>query len=131
MVYEWQRSELVILVMRKITLGPSQAKPCSCFLQQVAWINLEVISRSSQLDPLHTLPIRPGSDLAASSLQILASHPDLDHSDLDQVELPMLMPRLPHLTNEEIMMIAGIPMEELRHTRSAQDWLAANAPTKP
>jgi hypothetical protein len=36
----------------------------------------------------------------------------------------MLMQRLPHLTNEEIMVIAGIPMEELRHTRAAQDWLA-------
>jgi predicted transposase YdaD len=33
--------------------------------------------------------------------------------------------RLPQLSNEEIMVIAGIPMEELRHTRAAQDWLAA------
>ena len=37
----------------------------------------------------------------------------------------MLMQRLPQLSNEEIMVIAGIPMEELRHTRAAQDWLAA------
>jgi hypothetical protein len=29
------------------------------------------------------------------------------------------------IQNEEIMVIAGIPMEELRHTRAAQDWLAA------
>jgi predicted transposase YdaD len=36
----------------------------------------------------------------------------------------MLMQRLPDLTNEEIMVTIGIPMEELRHTRAAQDWLA-------
>jgi len=66
------------------------------------------------------LAIRPASELAASSQQILARRPDLD-----QVVLPMLMQRLPHLTNEEIMVIAGIPLEELRHTRAAQDWLAA------
>ncbi|WP_411876662.1 DUF4351 domain-containing protein [Vulcanococcus limneticus] len=35
------------------------------------------------------------------------------------------MQRLPQLTIEEIMVIAGIPQEELRHTRAAQDWLAA------
>jgi hypothetical protein len=89
----------------------------------VAWLNLEELSRRTPLDPLLnllTLPIRPERDLAASSQQILASRPDLD-----AVVLPMLMQRLPHLTNEEIMVIAGIPMEELRHTRAAQDWLAA------
>jgi predicted transposase YdaD len=92
-------------------------------LQEVHWINLEELSRKPNLDPLLnllTLPIRPESELAASSQQILASRPDLD-----QVVLPMLMQKLPHLTNEEIMVIAGIPMEELRHTRAAQDWLAA------
>jgi len=112
---------LVITPHNRLNLGPSQA--LQLFLQQVAWINLEVLSRRSQLDPLLnllTLPIRPESELAASSQQILASRPDLD-----QVVLPMLMQRLPHLTNEEIMVIAGIPMEELRHTRAAQDWLAA------
>ncbi len=111
---------LVITPHNRLNLGPSQA--LQLFLQQVAWINLEVLSRRSQLDPLLnllTLPIRPESELAASSQQILASRPDLD-----QVVLPMLMQRFPHLTNEEIMVIAGIPMEELRHTRAAQDWLA-------
>ncbi len=65
-----------------------------------------MLSRRSQLDPLLnllTLPIRPASELVASSQ----------------------LQRLPHLTNEEIMVIAAIPMEELRHTRAAQDWLAA------
>jgi predicted transposase YdaD len=64
--------------------------------------------------------VRPESELAASSQQILARRPDLD-----KVVLAMLMQRLPQLSNEEIMVIAGIPMEELRHTRAAQDWLAA------
>ena len=64
--------------------------------------------------------MRPESELAASSQQILARRPDLD-----KVVLAMLMQRLPQLSNEEIMVIAGIPMEELRHTRAAQDWLAA------
>ena len=69
---------------------------------------------------LLTLPVRPENELAATSQQILANRPDLD-----KVVLAMLMQRLPQLSNEEIMVIAGIPMEELRHTRAAQDWLAA------
>ena len=112
---------LVITPHHRLNLGPRQA--LQLFLQQVVWINLEELSQQPSLDPLLnllTLPIRPTSELAASSQQILASRPDLD-----QVVLPMLMQRLPHLTNEEIMVIAGIPMEELRHTRAAQDWLAA------
>jgi predicted transposase YdaD len=32
--------------------------------------------------------------------------------------------RLPQLTEEQIMVIAGIPWEEIRHTRAVQDWLA-------
>jgi hypothetical protein len=48
------------------------------------------------LDPLLnllTLPVRPESELAASSQQILASRPDLD-----TVVLPMLVQRFPQLT---------------------------------
>jgi hypothetical protein len=112
---------VVITPHGRLSLGPTQA--LQQFLQQVAWLNLEELSRRTPLDPLLnllTLPIRPERELAASSQQILASRPDLN-----AVVLPMLMQRLPHLTNEEIMVIAGIPMEELRHTRAAQDWLAA------
>jgi predicted transposase YdaD len=32
--------------------------------------------------------------------------------------------RFPQLTEEQIMVIAGIPREEIRHTRAVQDWLA-------
>ena len=76
--------------------------------QQVVWLSLEELSRQPNLDPLLnllTLPVRPESELAASSQQILASRPDLK-------------------TEEQIMVIAGIPREEIRHTRAVQDWLA-------
>ena len=112
---------LVITPHNRLKLGPTQA--LQLFLQQVAWINLEELSRQPSLDPLLnllTLPIRPESELRTSSSEILANRPDLD-----KVVLAMLMQRLPQLSNEEIMVIAGIPMEELRHTRAAQDWLAA------
>ena len=112
---------LVITPHNRLNLGPTQA--LQLFLQQVSWINLEQLSQKTQLDPLVnllTLPVRPENELAATSQQILANRPDLD-----KVVLAMLMQRLPQLSNEEIMVIAGIPMEELRHTRAAQDWLAA------
>ena len=63
--------------------------------------------------------MRPESELAASSQQILASRPELK-----TVVLPMLVQRFPQLTEAEIMVIAGIPREEIRHTRAVQDWLA-------
>ncbi|MCX5945917.1 MAG: DUF4351 domain-containing protein, partial [Cyanobacteria bacterium] len=79
-------------------------------------------SQQPDLDPLLnllTLPVRPESELAASSQQILARRPDLK-----TVVLPMLVQRFPQLTEEQIMVIAGIPREEIRHTRAVQDWLA-------
>ena len=36
----------------------------------------------------------------------------------------MLVQRFPQLNEEQIMVIAGIPREEIRHTRAVQDWLA-------
>ena len=111
---------VVITPHSRLSLGPTQA--LQQFLQQVAWLNLEELSRRTPLDPLLnllTLPIRPERDLAASSQQILARRPDLD-----AVVLPMLMQRFPELSREEIMVIAGIPLDELRHTRAAQEWLA-------
>ena len=86
------------------------------------WISLEELSQQPNLDPLLnllTLPVRPESELAASSQQILARRPDLD-----TVVLPMLVQRFPQLSEEQIMVIAGIPREEIRHTRAVQDWLA-------
>jgi predicted transposase YdaD len=90
--------------------------------QQVRWFSLEVLSRQPNLDPLLnllTLPTRPKRELEVSTRQILVSRPDLV-----TVVLPMLVQRFPELTEDQIMVIAGIPREEIRHTRAVQDWLA-------
>ena len=90
--------------------------------QQVRWLSLEELSREPDLDPLLnllTLPTRPKNELEGSTRQMLASRPDLS-----TVVLPMLVQRFPELTEEQIMVIAGIPREEIRHTRAVQDWLA-------
>jgi len=112
---------LVITPHDRLNLGPTEA--LRVFLeQQVRWLSLEELSREPDLDPLLkllTLPVRPEAELEVCSQQILASRPDLD-----AVVLPMLMQRFPELSREEIMVIAGIPHEELRHTRAAQEWLA-------
>jgi predicted transposase YdaD len=43
---------------------------------------------------------------------------------MDTVVPPMLAQRFPYFSAEQIMVIAGIPLEEIRHTRAVQDWLA-------
>jgi len=40
------------------------------------------------------------------------------------VVLPILIQRFPTLNEEEIMVIAGLPREEIRQTRAVQEWLA-------
>jgi len=114
---------VVITPHKRIGLGPTKLpRLLQVLLREVHWISLEELSQQPKLDPLLnllTLPVRPESELAASSQQILASRPDLD-----TVVLPMLVQRFPQLTEEEIMVIAGIPREEIRHTRAVQDWLA-------
>jgi len=114
---------VVITPHQRHKLGPARLpRQLQLFLGEVHWISLEALSRQQDLDPLLnllTLPVRPESELQASTRQILASRPDLDG-----VVLPMLMQRFPELSREEIMVIAGIPHDELRHTRAAQEWLA-------
>ena len=114
---------VVITPHRRIGLGPTKLpRLLQGLLQEVHWVSLEELSQQPNLDPLLnllTLPVRPESELAASSQQILARRPDLD-----TVVLPMLVQRLPQLSEAEIMVIAGIPREEIRHTRAVQDWLA-------
>ena len=113
----------VITPHERISLGPTKLpRLLQVVLKEVHWISLEELSRQPNLDPLLnllTLPVRPESELAASSQQILASRPDLE-----TVVLPMLLQRFPQLSEAEIMVIAGIPREEIRHTRAVQDWLA-------
>ncbi|MCP9824892.1 DUF4351 domain-containing protein [Synechococcus sp. EJ6-Ellesmere] len=114
---------VVITPHKRMSLGPTKLpRLLQALLNEVHWISLEELSQQPNLDPLLnllTLPVRPESELAASSQQILASRPDLD-----TVVLPMLVQRFPQLTEEQIMVIAGIPREEIRHTRAVQDWLA-------
>ena len=114
---------VVITPHHRLRLGPSNPpRLLQAVLQEVHWISLEELSQQPDLDPLLnllTLPVRPESELAASSQQILAKRPDLD-----TVVLPMRVQRFPELTEEQIMVIAGIPREEIRHTRAVQDWLA-------
>ena len=67
---------LVITPHNRLKLGPTQA--LQLFLQQVAWINLEELSRQPSLDPLLnllTLPIRPESELQTSSREIHPRQP--------------------------------------------------------
>jgi predicted transposase YdaD len=114
---------VVITPHQRHKLGPAQLlRHLRVFLAEVHWISLEALSQQPDLDPLLnllTLPVRPESELPASSQQILASRPDLD-----TVVLPMLAQRFPYFSAEQIMVIAGIPIEEIRHTRAVQDWLA-------
>jgi predicted transposase YdaD len=91
---------VVITPHQRIGLGPTQLpRLLQVLLNEVHWISLEELSQHTQ--------------------QILASRPDLE-----TVVLPMLVQRFPQLTEEQIMVIAGIPREEIRHTRAVQDWLA-------
>jgi predicted transposase YdaD len=114
---------VVITPHNRISLGLTKLpRILQALLQEVHWISLEELSQQADLDPLLnllTLPVRPESELAASSQQILASRPELK-----TVVLPKLVQRFPQLTEAEIMVIAGIPREEIRHTRAVQDWLA-------
>ena len=114
---------VVITPHQRIGLGPTQLpRLLQVLLSEVHWISLEELSQQPDLDPLLnllTLPVRPESELPACTQQILASRPDLE-----TVVLPMLVQRFPQLNEEQIMVIAGIPREEIRHTRAVQDWLA-------
>jgi predicted transposase YdaD len=87
----------------------------------VLWLSLEELGQQADLDPLLsllTLPVRPDSELQASSQQILARRPDL----LSAVQT-ILLERLPLLTREDLMEFATIPAKDLRHTRVAQEWI--------
>ncbi len=62
----------------------------------MVWVNPEALSQEPNLDPflnLLTLPLRPESELPASSRAIHASRPDLDG-----VVIRMLMQRFPEFS---------------------------------
>ena len=118
-----QHLAVVVLVPhRRLNLGPALLpKPLQAFMDCVDWLSLEELGQQADLDPLLallTLPVRPEAELQASSQRILERRPDL----LSAVQT-ILLERLPLLTREELMEIATIPAQDLRHTRVAQEWI--------
>ena len=110
---------VVVVPHQRLKLGPDQLpQQLQAFLDGVIWLSLEELGQQADLDPLLallTLPVRPEAELKASTQQILARRPDL----LSTV-LTMLFERFSTFTPEEIMVIAGIPTDQLLHTRAAQ-----------
>ena len=113
---------VVVVPHQRLRLGPDQLpQQLQAFIDGVNWLSLEELGQQADLDPLLaliTLPVRPEAELKVSTPQILERRPDL----LSTV-LTMLFERFPTLTPEEIMVIAGIPTDQLLHTRAAQDLL--------
>jgi predicted transposase YdaD len=110
---------VVVVPHRRLKLGPDQLpRQLQAFLDRVIWLSLEELGQQADLDPLLallTLPVQPEAELKTSTQQILERRPDL----LSTV-LTMLFERFPTFTPEEIMVIAGIPTDQLLHTRAAQ-----------
>jgi predicted transposase YdaD len=110
---------VVITPHQRLQLGP--VLPLRGFLEQVHWISLEELGRQQNLDAavdLLTLPVRSEPELADRCRRILASR-----RDLEPVVFSMLFERFPQLSKEQILMIAGVPLQELRHTRAVQEIL--------
>jgi len=114
---------VVITPHHRLRLGPANPpRLLRAVLEQVHWISLEDLSRQPDLDPLLnllTLPIRPEAELPANSRQVVARRPDLS-----AIVLSMLGQRFPQYSEDQLMQIAEIPREDMRHTRLVQDWLA-------
>jgi len=113
---------VVVVPHRRLKLGPAQLpQQLQAFANGVIWLSLEELGQQPDLDPLLsllTLPVRPEAELGPSTQHILERRPDLISA-----VLPMLVERFPTLTREDIMVIAGIPSKDLRHTRAAQQWI--------
>lgn len=113
---------VVVVPHRRLRLGPiALPQQLKAFLDGVIWLSLEELGQQADLDPLLnllTLPVRPETEMGSSIQQILERRPDL----LSAV-LPILVERFPTRTREHLMVIAGIPSKDLRHTRAAQEWI--------
>jgi hypothetical protein len=73
----------------------------------VQWVSLDELGQQDNLDAaidLLTLPVRP-------------------EPELGPVVFSVLFERFPLLSREEILMIVGLPLQELRHTRAVQEIL--------
>jgi predicted transposase YdaD len=110
---------VVITPHRRFHLGP--LLPLRGFLEQVQWVSLEELGQQDNLDAavdLLTLPVRAEPELGQRCRRILAKR-----QDLEPVVFSMLFERFPKLSREEILMIVGLPLQELRHTRAVQEIL--------
>ena len=110
---------VVIRPHQRLQLGP--VMPLRGFLEQVHWVSLEELGEQDNLDAavdLLTLPVRSEQELGERCRRILASR-----RDLEPVIFSMLFERFPKLSREEILMIAGLPLQDLRHTRAVQEIL--------
>ena len=110
---------VVITPHRRLSLGP--VTPLRSFLEQVHWVSLDELGQQENLDAvidLLTLPVRSEQELRDRCRRILERR-----QDLEPVVLSMLFERFPLLSREEILMIVGLPLQELRHTRAVQEIL--------
>ena len=64
------------------------------------------------------VPVRSEQELGERCRRILK-----ERKDLEPVVLSMLFERFSQLSREEILMIVGLPLQELRHTRAVQEIL--------
>ena len=110
---------VVITPHRRFNLGPFL--PLRGFLERVHWVSLDELGQQQNLDAavdLLTLPVRPEPELGQRCRRILENR-----RDLEPVVFSMLFERFPKLSREEILMIVGLPLQELRHTRAVQEIL--------
>jgi predicted transposase YdaD len=110
---------VVITPHRRFNVGPFL--PLRGFLEQVQWVSLEELGQQENLDAavdLLTLPVRSDPELGQRCRRILENR-----QDLEPVVFSMLFGRLRKLSREEILMIVGLPLQELRHTRAVQEIL--------
>jgi predicted transposase YdaD len=110
---------VVITPHQRLNLGP--VTPLQSFLETVHWVSLDALAQVQSLDAaidLLTLPVRSEQELGERCRRILA-----ERRDLEPVVLSMLFERFSQLSREEILMIVGLPLQELRHTRAVQEIL--------
>ena len=110
---------VVITPHQRLNLGP--ITPLRGFLETVHWVSLDALAQVQSLDAaidLLTLPVCSEQELGERCSRILT-----ERRDLEPVVLSMLFERFSQLSREEILMIVGLPLQELRHTRAVQEIL--------
>ena len=110
---------VVITPHQRLNLGP--VTPLRGFLETVHWVSLDALAQVQSLDAaidLLTLPVRSEQELGERCRRILT-----ERKDFEPVVLSMLFERFSKLSREEILMIVGLPLQELRHTRAVQEIL--------